>query len=258
LFTRIQNIWLVLAIFTLAADACGQTPGAETAAPQPGEPGLTPPPTETPTLAPSPTSEWSQYWMEVQDPYHNVRLAIPCFWQANFPSDDPTGSGAFAYPVHNYPDDYALDFPRSNIPPEAGAIKIDMNFMSAAGMRNLPPGTSQLDFVNVLYSGDSETRLVTTQETAINGQPALFVTTESIFGMGSFYLFTVTDDLFLAFGTASERLDHPDVQGILNSIALSPETQVQIPEHKPAPPPVGLAAPCIPGYEQAVMPTASP
>lgn len=214
-----------------------------------------PTPTKTSTPAPSPTSEWSQYWVEVQDPYHEVRFAMPCFWLAQFPLEDYNGDGAFAYPVKNYPDDYVFNFPRSNIPPEAGAIKIDMNFMSAAGMRNLPPGSSQIDFVTALYSGDSETRLVSTQEVKINGQPALFVTTESNFGIGNFYLFTVTDNLFLAFGTASELIYHPDVQGMLKSIALSPDITVQIPELKPAAPPTGLAAPCIPGYEQAVVPT---
>jgi len=212
-------------------------------------------PTETPITAPSPTSEWSQYWVEVQDPYHNVRFAMPCSWLAQFPLEDLSGDGAFVYPVKNYPDDYVFNFPRSNIPPEAGAIKIDMNFMSAAGMRNLPPGTSQLDFVNQLYGSDSEELLISTQEVEINGQPVLFVTTQSNFGIGNFYLFTVTDDLFLAFATASERMADPDVQGILNSIAVSTWTEVQVPDFKPGPPPVGLAAPCIPGYEQAVVPT---
>ena len=251
MFTRTRNILLVLVIFILAAAACGGAPSVETATPEPpqaSKPSATPPPTETPTPAPSPTSEWSQYWVEVQDPYHSLRFAMPCFWQASFPSTDPTGSGAFAYPLQNYTDEYVLDFPRSDIPLEAGAIKIDLNFMSARGMRDLPPGTTQFDFVVALYSGNTETRLVTAQDVEINGQPALFVTTEGTFGLGSFYLFTVTDDLFLAFGATSERMDHPDVQGILNSISLSPETLVRIPEHKPAPPPDGLAAPCIPGY----------
>jgi hypothetical protein len=213
-----------------------------------------PTPVESPTPAPSPTSEWSQYWVEVQDPYHDLRFAMPCFWLSQFPPEDYRGDGAFSYPVKNYPEDYVFNFPRSVIPPEAGAIKIDMNFMSVT-MSNLPPGTSQIDFVNALFSFDSETRLVSTQEAEINGQQALFVTTESIFGQGNFYLLTATDELFLAFGTASELMDHPDVQGILNSIALSSHVPVRIPEHKPAPPPTGLAAPCIPGYEQAIVPT---
>jgi len=264
MFKHVRNILLVAAILSLATTACGQIiVGFETGTPAAGAPQEeltqaplpTTTPTETPTPAPSPTSEWVQYWTEIQDPYHDFRFAVPCFWLVNFPAEDPTGSGAFSYPVKNYPEEYVFNFPRSIIPPEAGAIKIDMNFLSAAGMRGLPPGTSQLDFVNALYGDDTETRLISTQEVEINGQPALFVTTESNFGIGNFYLFTATDDLFLAFGVASELVENPDVQGILNSIALSPEIAVQMPEHQPGPPPVGLAAPCIPGYEQAVVPT---
>ncbi len=214
----------------------------------------TPTVTVSPTPAPSPTSEWTQYWVEVQDPYHDFRFTIPCFWLTQFPPEDYGGDGAFSYSVRNYPDEYVFNFPRSNIPPEAGAIKIDMNFMSVT-MVNLPPGTSQIDFVNALFSGDSETRLVSIQEMVINGQPAKFVTTESTFGIGTSYLFTATDELFLLFSVASEKMDHPDVQGILNSLTLSPEIPVRIPEHKPSPPPINLAAPCIPGYEQAIIPT---
>jgi hypothetical protein len=211
-------------------------------------------PIESSTPMPSLTSEWSQYWVEVQDPYHNLRFAMPCFWLPQFPLEDYRGDGAFSYAVRNYPDEYVFNFPRSNIPPEAGAIKIDMNFMSVADF-NLPPGTSQVDFVNAVFSRDSETRLISTQDVIINGQPAMYVTTESTFGIGTFYLFTATDDLFLAFAAASELMDHPDVGGILNSISLSPEIPVRSPEYKPSPPPTSLAAPCVPGYEQAVIPT---
>jgi hypothetical protein len=212
-------------------------------------------PSTTPTPEPSPTSEWSQYWVTVEDPYHQgFRFAMPCFWLSQFPDQDHRGDGAFAYPVKNYPEEYVLNFPRSVIPPEAGAIKIDMNFMSPA-MWNLPPGSSQLEFVEALYGGDTETTLISTEEVEINAQPALYVVTESTFGTGNFYLLTYSEDLFLAFSPPYELADHPDVLGILSSLAMTPEVEVQVPEHKPAPPPTGLAAPCIPGYEQAVEPT---
>ncbi|UCH61098.1 MAG: hypothetical protein JSV61_06355 [Anaerolineales bacterium] len=261
---RTYFILSVLLAMALLTTACGQIiVGFETGTPEAGVPQVqqtelsppTTPSTETPTPAPSPTSEWTQYWTEVLDPYHNIRFAVPCFWLVNLPAEDPAGSGAFSYAVKNFTDEYVFNFPRSAIPPEAGAIKIDMAFLSAADMRGLPPGTSQLDFVNALYGDDPEVSLISTEAVEINGQSALMVTTENNFGISSFPLFTVTDDLFLIFGVSNDLEDHPDVQGILNSIALSPEVSVQMPEHKPAPPPVGLAAPCIPGYEQAVVPT---
>lgn len=238
-----------------------ETPAGRKITPSVPKPAVeTPQPTaqEEPTLepvVPTPTSEWSQYWTEVQDPYHGIRFALPCFWLSVFPQEDTSQNGDFAFPLKNYPDEYVFNFPRSFIPPDAGAIKIDMVFMSIKTMTSLSPGASQLDFVTTLYSTDTETSLVSTQEVEINGQPALYVTTQSNFGTGNFYLFTLTDDLFLAFAPPYELVDNPDVQAILNSIAISPDVPVKIPENKPAPPPVGLAAPCIPGYEQAVEPT---
>jgi hypothetical protein len=79
----------------------------------------------------------------------------------------------------------------------------------------------------------------------INGQPALLVTTDSKFGAGQFYLFIVTDDVYLLFGPNAEARTSPDVLGILNSIALTPAASVTIPDAVPEHPPKGLLAPCL-------------
>lgn len=256
--TRAKLKILPLLAMLLFSTACGQMSiGIETATPAIDTPlpaSPTAPLANTPTPEPEPTAQPSPYWNEIEDPYHSLRFAVPCFWVVNFPVQDSTGTGAFSYPVKNYQDDFALNYPRSAIPAEAGAIKIDMAFLSGADW-GVAPGATQPDFLNTLYGGDSETRLVSVTRVQVNGQPASLVTTENIFGPGQFYLFTVTADLFLAFAPPPGFIDHPDVQGILNSIALTPEVAVLVPATKPGPPPLGLAAPCIPDYQQAVVPT---
>ena len=96
-----------------------------------------------------------------------------------------------------------------------------------------------------LYSDDPETSLDATEELTINGQPALLATTESKYGTGQFYLFLVSDDIYLSFAPNAEARSAPDVLGILNSIALTPDVSVTIPDAVPDRPPVGLLAPCM-------------
>ena len=48
----------------------------------------------------------------------------------------------------------------------------------------------------------------------------------------------------LMFMPGPGTLDHPDVQAILHSLALSPEVQVQVPSIIPDNPPDGVRAVC--------------
>ncbi len=258
----------VLIVFLVASVACGrvsiaiETPVQESASPQGGIPDIvvteesqgisdpgeaTPEPTEVATPEETPAMDASRYWVTVQDPQYGVRFAVPCFWEVNFPPDYhmETGSG-ISYAVRNYTDEYALSFPRGEGVFENGGIKIDMSYMHGP-FWGAAPGTSMLDFVVGLYVNDTETRLVSTQEATINGQPALLVTTESIFGLGQFYLFTVSDEVYLLFATRVEAMQDTEVQAILNSIAILPETAVQVPGIPPASPPGGIEAPCLAG-----------
>jgi hypothetical protein len=52
--------------------------------------------------------------------------------------------------------------------------------------------------------------------------------------------------MYLLFGVnPAEEVQSTDVQGILNSIALSAEASVQIPGVLPSPAPEGISAPCL-------------
>jgi len=102
-----------------------------------------------------------------------------------------------------------------------------------------------MDFVKRLYSNDSETNVISTVETTINNQQALFVTTESTYGIGQFYLFIVNADMYLLFSSSPEAFENRDVQAILNSIAVSPEVSVNMPGIFPNSLPKGLNAACL-------------
>ena len=192
----------------------------------------------------------SPYWSEKADPFYGVRLAVPCFWEVNFPEVIyPSG---VSYPIRNYTEAYILSFPRGEGVWESGGIKIDMTFMDTTE-RNLPPGTSMQGFVDSLYQGDLDVLDYSSEEVVVNGQAALHVKMESSYGPSEYYLFVVSERVYLIFGAKEEDFSHPDVLGILNSIAIGADTPVNVPEFLPGPPPIGLAAPCIPDYAEAVI-----
>jgi hypothetical protein len=192
------------------------------------------------------------YWVEMTDQLYGVRFTIPCFWEAQFPEQVyPSG---VSYPVVNYPEEYVFTFPRGSGVWENGGIKIDMNYMDVSE-RNIPPGTSLQGFIDILYQGDLDVLEYTTEEVVINNQPALFVAMDSSYGTSQYYLFTVSDEVYFLFSTQEDAYGNPDVLGILNSIAISEDVVVNTPDFLPGPPPIGLAAPCIPGYEQAIIQT---
>lgn len=229
------------------------------------EPTATTEPTAEPTPEPTATTEpaatespdGSEFWVEMQDPQYGVGFAVPCYWEVNFPQEYPPGGSGISYSIRNYPEEYVLTFPRGHGVFENGGIKIGMNFMHGPSW-GADAGTSLTDFVSGLYSDNPETDLVATEELVINGQPALLVTIETMFGTGQSYFFVVSDEIYLSFGSNDEARSSPDVLGILNSIALTPDVSVAIPRAVPDNPPKGLLAPCLGITELPPDPDAPP
>lgn len=234
---------------TEAVDAAATLPASEMQASE----------TPAPSAAtePAPTPEPSPYWVKVTDAQYGVQFAVPCSWLVNFPEGYGPGAGAQSYAITNYPDSYALEFLRGEGIWEAGGVKIDMNFMDVATW-GIPSGASLNDFANGLYANSEDVRLVSTEELMVNGQAALLVTTESIFGSGQFYLMAVNESIYLVFAPNPEAASNPDVLAILNSIAITSDTGVQMPQITPGAPPAGLSATCLemPGAANQFQPAA--
>ena len=205
-----------------------------------------------------PGIDYSSYWTEFEDYRNGIRYAIPCSWEAQIPEpgQDPTGRGS--YPIVNYTEEWTRTFPRGVGIWEEGAIKIDMSVRDIANW-GFSPGISMVDYVNGQDYENSETELISIEELVINNQQALLVTTESKFGIGQYYLFKLSDELFFSFSAyPTEARENPDVQGILNSLALTSEVSVQMPNIMPGNPPKGLLASCLGITELPPNPDAPP
>jgi hypothetical protein len=252
--------FIVLSILMIG---CGQLAvGIETPAPSPSpEPTLTPAiPTEAPTGEPTmlPVTEdpatpdpESEYWVESGDTRTGIRFAVPCFWSVNVPTGEQDPSGLGSFPIQNFTPAFVESFgPKGgDLIWENGAVKADIVYFVPEDW-NLQPDLSLEEFAHGLYpdSETSELELVSTESMQINGQESLLLTTRSKSNgdLGKFYLFQLNRDLYMGFSPVPvEAVEHPDIQAILQSLALTPETPVRIPGKTPEAPPDGVDALCM-------------
>jgi hypothetical protein len=223
------------------------------------------PPTSTPTPLPdspstlTPTEESPQepdassYWVVQQDPGLGFRFAVPCFWRVDLPAEDSYDlEGGWLYHAFNYPQEYPLSFPRSQIPVENNAIKVAFDVINIPSY-GLPPGSSLREFV-IQENSSGESEILEMQDESINGQPALSATIQYPNSTGRYFLIKINDEFFLRFSAnpSPKLLNTPDVEGMLNSITIDSNIEVPLPTHIPAPPPIGLPAACIPEFAEAV------
>ena len=272
-------LFLLIPLFALLISACGTiavqvaTPTPVGAAvesptlteePQPNPSTSTPTPapdspsTLTPTDESTPEADSSAYWIVQQDPGLGFRFAVPCFWRVDFPAEGAYDlEGGTLYHAFNYPQEYPLSFPRSQIPAENGAVSVTFDVINI-GSYDLPAGSSLREFVTAENSGGYSEILELLDET-INGQPAIAATIyyPDSDSTGRYYLIKLNDQYFLRFSAnpSPKLLNTADIEGILNSITVDPNAAVSLPTHTPSPPPVGLPAPCIPEYAEVVIPS---
>ena len=110
--------------------------------------------------------------------------------------------------MRNYTEEFVFSFPRGVGVFENGGIKIGMNFLHGPSW-GADPGTSLIGFVSGPFNDQPEMSIEATEELVINGQPALLVTTETRYGTGQFYLFVVTDEIYLMLGRTPKRGARP-------------------------------------------------
>jgi hypothetical protein len=194
------------------------------------------------------SSAGSRYWIGVQDARTGIRFAVPCFWEVNIPAGDQDPSGLGAFPIRNYDDAFVTAHPKEAGFWESGALKIDIGYVRPATF-GLAPGASLSDVAHALVGGEqSEFQVAGTGYVTVNGQPALEVATRSETdprSIGRFYLLALAPDLYVTFSAApAGAFEHPDVQGVLYSLALSAEVSVHVPDVAPSAPPASVHASC--------------
>ena len=190
---------------------------------------------------------FSGYWKEVADNRTGLRFAIPCFWVADLPPQQNNFAGLGSYSVNNFTQDFvsSLGLKQSETIWQIGGKKFDLSYLTLNEF-SLSPNASLEELAYALINPDSEHGIESTKSVEVNGRQALRVNSWSTFGTGSFYLVPFTNDLIIMFAPfPGDVVDHPDVQAILQSMALDPGAQVQLPTQKPAGPPEGMAAPCM-------------
>ncbi len=186
-----------------------------------------------------------EYWDVIEDTHHQVRFAVPCFWEVGF-IDPPPPTDAYAYHLRNYTEEFSMSFGKNTDAVwESGGIKIDMNFLSGADW-NLADDASPEDLLAVLFHEGSGSKLLAVEEVVINNQEGRLVTIESSFdGEHQYVLFKAQGSLFLIFAPINDTLEHPDVQAILNSLALTPDVEVAVPTIVPAASPDSRITDCL-------------
>lgn len=207
----------------------------------------------TATLEVDENANGAQYWNTVQNEEFNYEFAVPCFWVIEGPYDFPGGGGT--YTLYNYTEEFVRTFPRGEGVFEAGGEKINIEVIDVTS-RGYSASISLTDFVTQEFNTEySEVRTI--DEVQYNGQMGISVITfySERETTGQDFFFSLGNGLFLRFNVFGfEGYDAVDVQEILQSFAFTAEFNVRIPNNMPAPPPIGMAAPCIPEYEVADEP----
>jgi hypothetical protein len=255
------QILTLIVILMIAGLACGQFQfGIENPTPVPSndEAVLIDTPEPEPEIIPENTpvsdvpegEDFSQYWVEAEDPRTGLRFAIPCFWVVDMPpQQNNAGLGSFS--VNNFTQDFitSLGPKRGGTVWEIGGLKFDLGYHTMAEY-GLSPTSSLEDLAVALVNPDSEHGITSTEWLEISGKMSLKVNTWGTFGEGSFYLLPYTNNFNILFAPAPDA-NHPDIQAILHSMALDPNTPVQLPTILPSDPPEGMAAPCMGQIQQA-------
>ena len=152
----------------------------------------------------------SDFWTVYEDQQNDVCLAVPCFWEVNFPPPyHPSGT---AYPIRNYSEAFSMFLGKNhNALWENDGIKIEMNF-DAGENWGLSVEATLEDYLSVdKTSPESELKILSSEAILINGQNSLRVTTEDRFGMSTYYLIKVSESLFLRFGVyPPHEIDNPE------------------------------------------------
>jgi len=254
----------VLLIIVLVSLACGQFEFEvgiedETPSPEPTETALPAEPVDNNDVRDEPQKpDDSQYWVEVEDPRTGLRFAIPCYWTVNFPSPELDSTGKFSVSVANFTEQFVTSLgPKMNETIfEIGGLKFDLTYVRKDDF-GLNQNASLDELAYALVNPDQEHGIDALTPVEVDGKAGVQVDSWSIFGKGRFYLLPYVDGQYVLFAPYPEGIaDHPDIQAILHSFALSPESELVLPNQRPADPPEGLVTSCMPPQDTSDEPAA--
>jgi hypothetical protein len=235
MFTRCFTFLIILSALLAAcapqsASASTEIPAAETpsaVSTQPIQSTVEVQPTLEPPAA---NSAWAQY----RDPRYGIGVAYPCWWvKYPIPAE---GNGA-TLSLRSFDEDYFRANSvkgqwKDGVAPE-GVFTADFVVFEGVDPAKSNTEAYPIDpMANAIFS--SEDKLIGQNQATVirlrdlvNGDAPLFTV----------ILFRLAPDKLLAFVTQQQdRLDSPDLQGILDSLSLSPDQPVTLPTVAPHPP----------------------
>lgn len=193
------------------------------------------PPTEIP--APNPS------WMELRDPVYKYGIAVPCWWWV-IPT--PAGGVSGTMSLHSYDEAYVQAnstkgwWNIGDYPP--GVFKVDVG--------GWPVGDSTLSTYEAAVAAftSEEQEVASAVETTYGRNLAVDLHTRSTANpdkAGRLIVFRLHPETIL-FVSASpvSAYETPDIQGILESLALTPDEAVVIPTFSPSQPVIPLPVGC--------------
>jgi hypothetical protein len=231
---RIAFFFILLALLA----ACAPQP-----APVPTEIPATEAPPAVSTLPVQPTEEvqptpgqaaTNSAWAQYRDPRYGIGFAYPCWW-IMYPMPAEGIGGAIS--LRSFDEDYFRANSvkgqwKDGVVPE-GVFAIDLGVFegidpaaSNAEAYPMDPETSAIVLSEDVLIGRNQATVIRLQN-LVNSNDPLFTV----------ILFRLAPDKLMIFVTQQQdRLDSADVQGILNSLSLSPDQPIVVPAGAPHPP----------------------
>ena len=189
-------------------------------------------PTAEPSATPEPAA--SGVWTEYRDSRYGIGLAYPCWW-VMYPMPAEGYGGTIS--LRSFDEDYFRANSvkgqwKDGIVPE-GVFAVDF-----AVFEGIDPAASNAD----AYPRDPEMSTIVSSEDKLIGQNQATVIQLQNLNSPDDPLFTAIvfrlapDKIILFITQQQDRLDSPDLQGILSSLSLSPDQPIAVPTVEPHPP----------------------
>ncbi len=240
LHTRISWAFL-LAMVSLSA--CGTFQVSFEGQPQPnlpdstevGDPGSLPTATALPTSTPVPADP---QWIEIRDEAFGFGFALPCWWRITYPLE--VGDSTRTYTMASYDEAYFLqnsvkgwwigrDYPD-------GAVKLDVIGFELESF-GIDPALSTPDVLHQFLTSDMQVISSITEKTYGSNQAFLAMTSrpDNLTEAYPSYAFRISPERILLITVFPARsISSKDIQGLIASVALSPDQEVARPTYAPS------------------------
>jgi hypothetical protein len=190
-----------------------------------------------PTVEPQATPEQTaanSAWTQYRDPRYGIGLAYPCWW-VMYPMPAEGLGGTIS--LRSFDEDYFRANSvkgqwKDGVTPE-GVYAVDIGVFEGVDPAKSNAEAFPLDSTtNAIVS--SEDKLVGQNQATVIQLQNLVNSNDPVYTM---FLFRLAPDKLLFFAALQQdRLDSVDLQGILNSLSLSPDQPIVLPADAPHPP----------------------